>query len=68
MSNDIIRISQGNVPAFYGSPQKFQMWWTKFRAFATLSGFTEAIQEQADPMLPSTFDTEIDEETDVGKK
>jgi hypothetical protein len=44
------------------------MWWTKFRAFAMLSGFSEAIQEDPDPMLPTTSSYEIDKDTNEGKK
>ena len=33
-----------------------------------LSGFSEAIQEDLDPMLPTTSSSEIDDDTDEGKK
>jgi hypothetical protein len=68
MNDDVIRINQGSIPTFDGSPQRFHMWWTKFRAFAMLSGFSEAIQEDPDPMLPTSSSSEIDEDTDEGKK
>ena len=68
MNDDVIRINQGSIPTFDGSPHSFHMWWTKFQAFAMLSGFTEAIQEDPDPMLPTTSSSEIDEDTDEGKK
>jgi hypothetical protein len=61
MSEDIIRINQGSFPSFDGSPQNYQMWWTKFRAFATLSGFAEAIKEDPDPMLPISSTTAIED-------
>jgi hypothetical protein len=44
------------------------MWWTKFKAYANLNGFSDAIREKPNPdMLTSWFD-EIDLTTEIGKK
>ena len=60
----MIRINQGNVPTFDGSAQSFQMWWTKFSAFAMLSGFADAIEEEPDPMLPISMSSKIEDDTE----
>jgi hypothetical protein len=67
MSEDIIRINQGSFPSFDGSLKNYQMWWTKFRAFATLSGFAEAIKEDPDPMLPTSSTTAVEDTEDAAK-
>jgi hypothetical protein len=67
MSEYIIRINQGSVPSFDGSPLNYQMLWTKFRAFATLSGFPEASKEDPDPMLPTSSTTAVEDTEDAAK-
>jgi hypothetical protein len=65
MSEDIIFINQGSVLSFDGIPQNYQMWWTKFRAFGTLSRFAEAIKEDPDPMLPTSLTTAVEDTEDA---
>ena len=31
------------LPTFSGEDEAFQVWWTKFRAFATAKGFVNAL-------------------------
>jgi len=53
------------LPMFDGDHKKFQMWNTRFRAFATVSRFAEALAPQA--MMPAREDELIDETTDDGR-
>jgi len=54
------------LPMFDGDHKKFQMWNTRFRAFATVSRFVEALlAPQA--MMPAREDELIDETTDDGR-
>ena len=55
MEELVFRSNQGGVPTFDGSHNKFTIWWKKFRAYAYLNGFGEAIQETIDPDLPSSY-------------
>ena len=68
MDEDIIRINHGNIPSFDGNPERFQLWWTKFRAFGILSGFGDAIQERMDPNMPESSESSIDATREEGKK
>jgi hypothetical protein len=54
------------LPTFSGKDEDFQVWWTKFRAFATAKGFVEALLgKEAD--LPATQDEKLDENKDDDK-
>jgi len=64
----MIKTAQGGAPTFDGSHSKFALWWKKFRAFAYLNGFGEAIQETRDPDLPSSYFSSIDINSDEGKR
>jgi hypothetical protein len=44
------------------------MWWAKFKAFATLNGFSEAIQTEPNPDMPKKFTKIIDISTEDGKR
>jgi Reverse transcriptase (RNA-dependent DNA polymerase) len=68
MDIDFIRINHGSIPTFDGSIDKYTMWWTKFRAFAMLNGFGDAIQDEPDPDLPDKWNDVIDASTESGKK
>jgi hypothetical protein len=56
------------LPTFDGSHAKFQIWWTRFKAYAMVYKFVEALKESAETDLPGTEDTRIDEATDIGKR
>jgi hypothetical protein len=68
MKDLVIKSNQGGVPTFDGSHGKFARWWKKFREYAYLNGFGEAIQETRDPELPSSYYSRIDTSTDEGKR
>jgi Zinc knuckle len=68
MEEENIRINYGNIPSFDGNPDRFHLWWTKFRAFGILSGFGDAIQEQMDPNMPESSDSSINVTTDEGRR
>jgi hypothetical protein len=68
MDNKLARINQGSIPTFDGSSNKYTMWWTKFKAYPNINGFSDAIREKPNPdMLTSWFD-EINLTTEIGKK
>jgi len=56
------------LPTFDGDASRFQLWWTRFQAYAALNKFIEAVQKTRDPNLPAMESTVIDELTDEGKK
>ena len=56
------------LPIFDGEAKKFQMWWTRFNAYASVYKFRQAIQENGDEDLPESFKEVFDEETPEGKK
>jgi hypothetical protein len=57
------------LPTFNGSHKSFQLWWTRFVAFAIVSKFIEAISKGGpDPDLPSSESEELDEEDKDDKK
>ena len=51
MSGDSSATSM-KVPTFDGKKDKFQIWWTRFQAYASVKKFKEALEEQTD--LPAT--------------
>ena len=53
------------LPMFDGDHKKFQMWNTRFRAFATVSRFAEALAPHA--MMPAREDELFDETTEDGR-
>ena len=54
------------LPTFSGKDEAFQVWWTKFRAFATAKGFVNALLSKESD-LPTTEDQALDE-TNVDEK
>ena len=48
------------MPTFSGKDEDFQVWWTKFKAFATAKGCVSALLGR-DADLPDTYDEELDE-------
>jgi hypothetical protein len=42
------------VPKWDGKGGKFQLWWTRFRAFATVCRFASALGTTIDPAMPAT--------------
>jgi gag-polypeptide of LTR copia-type/Zinc knuckle len=56
------------LPSFDGDSKKFQLWWTRFCAYATVYKFRQALAENGDSELQATEGEEPDESTAVGKK
>ena len=56
------------LPSFDGDSKKFQLWWTRFCAYATVYKFRQALAENGDSDLPANESEELDETTPVGKK
>jgi len=52
---------------FDGTASTFQMWWTRFMAFAALNKFAEVVQRYLEANLPQAEDDLIDETTAAGK-
>ena len=53
-------------PSFNGKDEAFQVWWTKFRAFATTKGFVNALLSREQD-LPPTENANLDEENETDK-
>jgi hypothetical protein len=41
------------LPFFYGEPNKFKGWWMRFKSYATIKKFSQAIQRVAEKDLPA---------------
>ena len=57
MSNDLVSIK---LPTFDGKEGIFAMFWTRFKAYASMKGFLLAIQENAEADLPVDETTVLD--------
>ena len=68
MEIESIRANQGGASTFDGSANKYVMWLAKFRAFANLNGFVEAVRDEPNPDMPQSWDAKIDTSTEEGKK
>jgi hypothetical protein len=44
------------------------MWWTKFKAYANINGFLDAIREKPNPDMRTSWFDEINLTTETGKK
>ena len=40
------------IPQFSGKQEEFQIWWMRFKAFAMLMKFAQALGEQKETNLP----------------
>jgi hypothetical protein len=47
------------LPFFDGEPTKFKGWWMRFKAYATIKNFSQAIQRIAETELPATEDMDV---------
>ena len=47
------------LPLFDGKKGKFQMWWTRFQAYARVHKFTKALRPGGEPDLPDKEDEDI---------
>ena len=53
------------APQFSGKQEEFQIWWMRFKAFAMLMKFAQAIGEQKEASLP---DDELEATADTNEK
>ena len=49
------------LPLFDGAHKDFQMWWTRFQAYATVYKFAAALKVGGEGNIPATEDESIDE-------
>jgi hypothetical protein len=47
------------LPLFDGTTAKFQIWWVRFKAFTSCSGFSKALEDSIEPAMPATELTAI---------
>ena len=56
------------LPLFDGEEKNFQIWWTRFRAYAGCHGFSSAIGTVKNNDLPDREDEALKDSTAVGQK
>jgi hypothetical protein len=56
------------LPVFDGKKEKFQLWWRRFKAYAAVHKFSEALRDGGDPDLPETDSQVIDSSSEEGKR
>jgi hypothetical protein len=49
------------LPTFEGKSKSFMIWWIRFRAFATVCKFIEAVKPVGEAHLPATEGEVLDE-------
>ncbi len=54
------------LPVFDGAHKDFQLWWTRFQAYATVNKFAAALKIGGEAVMPKKEATEIDESTPAG--
>ena len=47
------------LPTFDGENKNFQAWWTRFKAYAAVKKFAQAIGTTADPNLPGKEEEDL---------
>lgn len=55
------------LPSFDGEHKSFQVWWTRFMAYAGVFGFAKALREGGESIMPRTDETAIDIATAPGR-
>ena len=53
------------MPSFDGAPKNFQVWWMRFKAFATVHRFLQALTIGGETDMPATDATVLDSQLDV---
>jgi hypothetical protein len=56
------------IPTFDGSEDQFQIWWIRFKAYARVMQFSEAIETGGEADLPISDAASIDMKTEEGKR
>jgi hypothetical protein len=68
MSDDEYVSRKVTLPKFSGAHKDFQVWWTRFLAFASVYQFVQALGDAAETDLPASNAASIDTSTDQGKR
>ena len=63
--SDSTAVKSLRIPVFDGKVQNYQVWVTRFRAYAGVFGFAAALIEGGEINLPTTEETEVDETSDT---
>ena len=66
MDNSAARLLK--LPVFDGKHAKFQIWWTRFKAYAVVFGYAGAVKIGGEADMPPTEATFLDLSSDDGKK
>ncbi len=61
-------VKSAQLPAFTGSRQDFQTWWMRFKAYAGVWGFLEALMPGGDADMPVSAAVVFDLRKTVDKK
>ena len=63
------KVKSLKLPTFDGAHKKFQLWWVRFTAYATVYKFVQALTIGGEATLTGlTEATVIDTSTDAGKE
>eukprot|EP00957_Ditylum_brightwellii_P082666 6285748-Ditylum_brightwellii.AAC.1 len=54
MADDDKAVKSLKLPTFNREQKGFQIWWMRFRAYGTVYGFAQSIQQRPDQDLPSS--------------
>ena len=52
------------LPAFDGKDEDFELWWVRFKAYARVYKFVQALDNKPEPNLPVRQDAVLDETED----
>lgn len=63
---DSAAVKSLRLPTFDGTAEKFQIWWTRFWAYASVFAFAAALATGGEATLPAREDAVIDEATPAG--
>ncbi len=55
------------IPQFTGEQSRFQVWWMRFRAYAAMAKFVQAIGKTREANLPNNEDADLDLDDDAQK-
>ena len=56
------------LPLFDGDEEKFQIYWLRMKAYASVMKYSQALKETRDPNMPDKDDQVLDSSDDEDKK
>jgi hypothetical protein len=56
-----------NLPTWNGDREGFQLWWTRFKAYASKEGWAKALKPEFEKELPDKEEGAFDSDPDVAK-